>query len=636
MPFIRGANVTYTAGLDRCLDLVTDGTHMYTSACPPSAAGKVVKTAISPFAQTSTATLSVTGAPVSGCTVLGGHAFTTHAGLPLTTPNAGLVKKTNTTTMLEVASTQLWSPGPTSRRQTVAIYNDGTFLYVGSEAYDPGTGWLATQITQMDTSFGSQTTVSPPTMGTTILPSSVDGDGSHVYFTTDSQNGLIEATNSVLKLSTSGFAYVSRWEMPYTTGSFTDLICIPPKLYVGVQPTDPEAPGIVYRINTSDMTSDGVVITQQSGIGGMLSGNGQLYISSLSGGAIVAYDLGTYDRVGTFQLTPNSGAGASGATVSLFKPDSQGTVVFWGLYGSSSGGVQEYKNTFTGYPSTYPVSPQPVVGSGGVQGTNMPNVPTTRQNVSIRTGGQPGGGGSNTGNSGPGSFWVSSTNSFLQAMGAGDPHFYGFEGESWFFNGESGSYYNLFSDEGIQINSLFRHWETSGGNNFTAMEEIGITIITSKVLKIKNAKRNLIKKSKGESIKIKITANEGIAINGEYVCDSLDPIIEFTEDPKTYFTDEEIDKFNRTEGYGVFLKAQIIRFWPYHFIITKSTDGVNKPYLNIIAKLDGDSATRPHGIIGQTADYDGKPKAHWDGEDADYKVADLWSDDFKFNKFKGV
>jgi hypothetical protein len=168
------------------------------------------------------------------------------------------------------------------------------------------------------------------------------------------------------------------------------------------------------------------------------------------------------------------------------------------------------------------------------------------------------------------------------------------------------------------------------------MEEIGITIITNKIPKIKNNKRKLLGRKMGELIKIKITANHGISVNGEYVCDSLDPILEFLKDSKEYFTEEEIDKFNRTEGYGVFLNAQIIRFLPYHFIITQSTDGVNAPYLNIIARLDGTAENRPHGIIGQTADFDGKPKAHWDGEDCDYKVSDLWASDFKFNKFRGV
>ncbi len=83
------------------------------------------------------------------------------------------------------------------------------------------------------------------------------------------------------------------------------------------------------------------------------------------------------------------------------------------------------------------------------------------------------------------------------------------------------------------------------------------------------------------------------------------------------------------------MNAYVIRLWPYNFIITRSTDRVNAPYLNLIVRLDGTAATRPHGVVGQTADYDGKPKEKIDGEESDYKVSDLWASDFKFNKFKG-
>ncbi|MFY4731304.1 hypothetical protein, partial [Nitrospira sp. BLG_2] len=175
MPLIRGANVTFTSGNDNCLDFVTDGTYIYNTSAPAAAAGRVVKTTISPFAQTAVATLSKEN--TLACTVLGGYVFTTHSDLPITDANAGLVLKTDTSTMLEVSSTNLWSPGPGSRRQSGAIYNDGTFLYVGSSAYSPTVGvWVNTKTTQMDTSFGSQTEVTLPTKGTTYSPHVVDGD----------------------------------------------------------------------------------------------------------------------------------------------------------------------------------------------------------------------------------------------------------------------------------------------------------------------------------------------------------------------------------------------------------------------------------------------------------------------------
>jgi hypothetical protein len=626
MPLIRGSMITYTAGNDKCYDIATDGTYFYAGA--DVVPGRVIKSTISPLAQSAVATLSKDN--TLGCTVLGGFTFTTQYPAGITIPGAGLVVKTNTTTMIEDSFTQLWSPGATSKRNTVAIYNDGTYIYVGSNSYDPGTGWLATKVTQMDTSFGSQTDVSLPTMGSTIIPSSVDGDGNHVYFGIG-RGPTPDPTDSVVKLSTSGFAYVSKWNAP-TGIDITDIICIPPKLYVG------SAQGGIYRINTADMTLDAVIANQIGGTGAMLFANGLLYVNSLSNGNLIAYDLSTNDRIGSIQITATSGGVGNSATLGLFGPNTNGTVLYYGLYGSSPGGIQQLKNVYTGpTSSTYPITQQPTVASGGSAGPATPVIPSTSKDVSIRTGqsgaganGFSGGGGNTPGGSTTG---ITSTNSVLQALAAGDPHFYGFEGENWFFNGGVGGYYNLFSDEGIQINSLFRYWETSNANNFTAMEEIGITIVIDKIHKIKNSKKKLFKKN-GEVIKIKITANQGVSVNNELVCDSLDPILDFVEDLHGYFTDEELEKFRQTEGYGELMKANIIRFWPYNFIITRSTDRVNAPYLNIIVRLDGNTINRPHGVIGQTADFDGKPKEKIDGEEADYKVSDLWASDFKFNKFR--
>jgi hypothetical protein len=625
MPLIRGDMITYTAGNDKCHDLATDGTYLYTSA--DVVPGRLIKSTISPLAQTAVTTLSKDNA--LGCTVLGGFAFTTHYPAGITIPGAGLVVKTNTTTMIEDSFTQLWSPGATSKRQTVAIYNDGTFIYVGSNSYDPGTGWLATKVTQMDTSFGSQTDVSLPTMGSTITPSTVDDDGSHVYFGIG-RGPTPDPTDSVVKLSTSGFAYVSKWDLP-TGIDVTDICCIPPKLYVG------SIQGNLYRINTADMTLDAVVAKQVGGIGTIIDANGLLYVNSLFNTNIVAYDLSTYGIAGSIQAVSTSNAFVAKG---VFGPGTQGTVIYYTLYGSSPGGIQQLKNVYTGpTSSTYPQINQPTVATGGSAGPTTPVVPSTSKDISIRTG-QSGGGSSGgfsggSGNTPGGSTTgITSTNPFMQALGAGDPHFYGFEGENWFFNGEVGGYYNLFSDDGIQINSLFRYWETSRADNFTAMEEIGITIISAKIPKVKNAKKKLSKKINVPEIKIRITANGHISVNDEWVCDSLDPILEFVENLNSYFTEDEIEKFKQTEGYGELMKANIIRFWPYNFIITRSTDRVNAPYLNIIVRLDGNTDNRPHGIIGQTADFDGKPKEKIDGEECDYKVSDLWASDFKFNKFR--
>src|SRR5258708_1475632 len=58
----------------------------------------------------------------------------------------------------------------------------------------------------------------------------------------------------------------------------------------------------------------------------------------------------------------------------------------------------------------------------------------------------------------------------------GDPHFYGFEGESFDFMGKPNRYYNLLTDTEVQVNAYFIYWATSGADNFTVTEQIGILV----------------------------------------------------------------------------------------------------------------------------------------------------------------
>lgn len=623
MALVRGTILTFSSGNDKCLDIANDGTYLYRPAAPPSSPGRVVRSTISPLAEVDFATLSVNNA--FGLSVLGGYGFTTHADLSILIANAGWVVKTDLATMTEVDSFQFFSPGVGSERQTAAIYNDGSFLYVGSDAYDPGGGFLNTKVAKFDTSFGSIVECTLTTKGSTVVPSSVDGDGNNVYFTIGSNNNIIDPTDSIVKINTGTMTQVGKWNAP--VGTFiTDIICIPPKLYVGTEPNSGAEAGNIYRVDTATMTTDRIVITQPSGGAGMIYSNGILYLANLDSAAtLFMYDIDTYERIGSLQFVGPGTGPTGGVTVAVFGPNTQNTRQYWGFYGSSPGGIIEMKNVYTGIPSTYPQSQQPTVATGGAPGAITPNVPSTRDPIAVGTSNIKGGPGVTTN--------ISSTNSFLQSALMGDPHFYGFEGESFFFNGEIGGCYNLFSDDGIQINSLFRYWETSRQDNFTAMEEIGVTIVTSKIPRVKGRKKGFQRKV--DVLKIKITANDGVSVNDEHVCDSLDPIFGFLENLNEYFTEEEIEKFKRTEGYGEAMSAYVVRFWPYNFIITRSTDHVNAPYLNLIVRLDGTSESRPHGIVGQTADYDGKPKEKIDGEESDYKVSDLWANDFKFNKFRG-
>ena len=206
----------------------------------------------------------------------------------------------------------------------------------------------------------------------------------------------------------------------------------------------------------------------------------------------------------------------------------------------------------------------------------------------------------------------------------GDPHFHGFDGESFDFMGEPNRYYNLLTDAEVQVNALFVHWPTGGADNFTATEQIGILV-------------------KNHRLQISPT---GLTIDG------LDVPEAQTTHSVGAGASASVEKFDQLDdrcssgmrndprcanfirGYRVKTRCG------YEFVITVSTDNVNPPFLNLASKMN--RRLWPHGIIGQTADHDGMAR-HGCGQNGegiiegrypDYEVSSLWGTDFKFNKYK--
>lgn len=200
----------------------------------------------------------------------------------------------------------------------------------------------------------------------------------------------------------------------------------------------------------------------------------------------------------------------------------------------------------------------------------------------------------------------------IRAAVSGDPHFVGFRGQKFLFNGEIDKHFNLLSDSDIQINAFFRYWHTSGNDNLTAIENIGIVY--------------------GDN-RIQINANDKCTINGDEILESsnlgdatLKVIDKLKIDVKEY------------EGFGDFIKGYVLETKNYVFMITICTDHVNPNFLNFIGTLKNEQVC-PHGIIGQTT----KPSNATDGIQGegivegsykDYEVSSLWDSDFTFNKFK--
>lgn len=202
----------------------------------------------------------------------------------------------------------------------------------------------------------------------------------------------------------------------------------------------------------------------------------------------------------------------------------------------------------------------------------------------------------------------------------GDPHFCGFDGEHFDFHGESNKYYNIISDDNIQVNTYFGKWETAGTSNFTAIRQAGVII-----------------KERDKLHKIHVDA-KGVFADGIEVKESTK--IGSTKLNLITNQDNLNKEVSRLEGFGSFIKAYEIVNDSYFLVFVLATDGVNGEYFNFLSTAN--STLRPHGVVGQTLDGDNKPRISNDGHQGegviegvytDYEVSDLWATDFKYNKF---
>jgi len=212
-----------------------------------------------------------------------------------------------------------------------------------------------------------------------------------------------------------------------------------------------------------------------------------------------------------------------------------------------------------------------------------------------------------------------------------DPHFIGFEGERFFFNGKPDRYYNLLSDSNIQVNAFFRHWASSGEHMLTATQKIGM-IINETRIQFDSSKKVLV-----DGIRLNERPGETVYFktgNGDH---------QGSMTVKFKGLEEEYASLGHEE-FGKPLKAYVLDVGGYNLHVVMATDEsiVNRPYLNFVGQLKS-TKVRPHGIVGQTADFDGETRQTVEGSIqgegiiegvySDYEVSDLWANDFKFNRF---
>jgi hypothetical protein len=195
------------------------------------------------------------------------------------------------------------------------------------------------------------------------------------------------------------------------------------------------------------------------------------------------------------------------------------------------------------------------------------------------------------------------------------PIFSGFEGERFQFNGSPNKFFNLLTDETVQVNAYF--------NSYRNMDVIGIKLSTTC---IKWAAVN----ERAEINNKKLNSRSYFSVDGKSYSGFAEIKFEFESAPLCLKSND-------------FVSCLFVNTGKYNFFITRyKNPDLLSPYLLDLGLTIRDRNVRPHGIIGQTADFSGKPKISIGeqgqgviaGNPLDYEVSDLWTNNFKYNKFK--
>lgn len=189
------------------------------------------------------------------------------------------------------------------------------------------------------------------------------------------------------------------------------------------------------------------------------------------------------------------------------------------------------------------------------------------------------------------------------------PVFNGFDGEKFHF-GCPNKFYNLLTDNNIQINA---HFDSKKNMNLIGIKLGHPSTYVKWAVKDEQAEIN------NKKLYNCIYFNIGCKNNIAYATMKF----QFESDPACILA----------KHYTSCLFVDAVN---YSFYICKFKD-----HFDINISIHNRNS-RPHGIIGQTADFNGAPRISFgkhgegiiEGKLSDYEINNLWTNNFKYNRFK--